>query len=503
MSPATLKVPGRTLGDWLHEINRERRTGKLQIDVAGDERELFFLAGDLYLAPGHPAYDAVKTWTVETRSGTDDSSDESEGVALPGDEATAPPFRQLTGLIIRFSGGAGEIDCVFVSGPGQIRIDLVGPLPTKQLIMECAVWGAEEADLWRRLGGPEISLRACSDLNDEIQDVQLEPREAFLLTRLSPSAVVGELVRQLDLGKDQVLRSLCRLLAVGLVQKVAEEGAGESTSEPRGNLVDRLAQSIEESLDREPLEIESEAHKELLGELFSRMGEVTYFELLAVSPQSSDEEIHQAYFELGRLVHPRHVEKLGLSGKEGAFRVLFEQATEAYLTLNDPVRKLEYIEDIGPSSQAMNEGLTGEKRDQERQELARSHFEKALALAERQDYHSAIQLLEQAVSADPQIEYMTLLGDCQAENPQWLDRAADSYQKALLARPNDPSLHSRLGRVHERRGAKQEAKRAYESALELAPEMESARAGLWRLGGGESPTEKPSLVDRLRRLLRF
>ena len=46
-----------------------------------------------------------------------------------------------------------------------------------------------------------------------------------------------------------------------------------------------------------------------------------------------------------------------------------------------------------------------------------------------------------------------------------------------------------------------EARRAYEAALNVAPEMESARAGLWRLSGGHSvEDEKPTLVDRLRKL---
>lgn len=501
MSPSTLKVPGRSLGDWLREINRDRRTGKLLIALGAEHRELFFLAGELYLAPGHPAFDATKAWSDETRSATEDGK-EGEDERVRGEEPAAPPFKQLTGPIIKLSGGADELDCSFVSGAGQIRIDLVGPLPTRQLIMECAVWGTDEPGLWRRLGGADVELRACAGLEESMTGVQLEPQEAFLLTRLDPPAKVGELVKQLDLGKDQVLRSLCRLLAVGLVERVADENAATDSAEPKEKLVDRFQESIGDSLEKDPLDLEADVHRELLGNLLSRMGEMTFFEMLAVSSQSSDEEIHQAYLELGRVVHPSHAKKLGLTGKEGAFRVLFERATDAYLTLNDPTRKLAYLQDIGPSSQVLVDGPSGETRDQEKQDLARSHYERALAMAERQDYHSAIQLLEQAVNADPQIEYLTLLGDCQAENPQWLERAALSYQRALQVRPGDPSLYSRLGRVYERRGAKVEARQAYESALTVAPEMESAKAGLWRLGGGRPAEIKSSFVDRLRRFLR-
>jgi len=502
MAPSTLKVPGRSLGEWLREIHSERRTGKLQIALEGETRDLYFLAGDLYLAPGHPAFDEAQAWVDETRTLASDSKDGSDRAPHAGDEGAASPFRQLTGPIISLSGGADEFDCTFVPGAGQIRLDLVGPLPTNQLVMECAVWDKDEAGLWRQLGGDQVVLRASVGLGEPMGGIQIDPQEAFLLSRLDPPAKIGELLNQLDLGHEQVLRSLCRLQAVGLIEKLEDENSAEDPAQPKERLVVRFEQSIADSLEKEPLEIEAEVHRELLGNLLGRMGEMTYFDMLAVNSQSSDEDIHKAYLELGRVVHPSHAARLGLSGKEGAFRVLFERATDAYLTLNDPTRKLEYIRDIGPSSQVLTNGPSGQIRDQEKQEMARAHYEKALALAERQDYHSAIQLMEQAVSADPKIEYLSLLGDCQAENPQWLDRAAQSYERALETRPEDPSLFTRLGRVYERRGNRAEARRSYERALAVAPEMEQARAGLWRVTGSQPSVEKPNLVNRLRRLFK-
>lgn len=503
MAPASLKVPGRSLGEWLSDINNERRTGKLQIILSEGDRELYFLAGDLYLAPDHPAYGAAKAWLKESRPHSIENDDVLDGFEPVPEDRVSPPFRQLTGPIIELSGGGVKnLECSFVSGAGQIRLDLVGPLPTKQLIMECAVWGADEATLWRRLGGDKAILRSSSGLDEAMIELQLEPQEAFLLSRLDPPARVGELVNQLDVDKAHVLSSLCRLQAVGLVERLQTEAPGSEATEPKGRLISKFEESIGDSLKNKPLEIDQEQHRELLGNLLSRMGEMTYFEMLAVAPQASEEEVHQAYFELGRLVHPVHTKTLGLTGKEGAFRVLFERATDAYLTLNDPIRRTDYLNKIGPSTQALSEGPSGQKRDLEKQEIARQHYERALSLAERQDFHSAIQLLEQAVKVDPRIEYLTLLGDCQAENPQWLDRAVFSYQWALQVRPGDPYLYSRLGRVHERRGATDDARRAYEAALVAAPEMEDAKAGLWRLGGGRpQAVNKPSLVDRLRRIL--
>ena len=501
MSAETLKAPGRSLGDWLSEICREGWTGKLATTASDNDGSLYFVAGDLYIAPEHPAFTIVEVWLKETERSAAGEED-GESTAAGSGELPPPSFRQLVGPILNLSAGDDGQDWVFESGAGRIPLDLAGPLPTRQLIMELAVIGLDEHGLLRRLGGDQVALRARSGIEDAAAEVELQPGEGFLLSRLDSPATINDMINQLDLDRGVVLRSLCRLHAVGLVVAAEAEDAVEDTAEPKEQLLSRFERRIGNSLEDEPLEIDPQQHRELLGILLARMGEMTYFEMLAETAQSSDEEIHQAYFELGRLVHPGHAARLGLSGKEGAFRVLFERATDAYLTLNNPERRIEYLREIGPSPQHLADGAGGESRDKEKQEVAREHYERALTLADRQDFHSAIQLLEQSVKVDPQAEYLTLLGDCQAENPQWLDRAAANYRRAMQARPGDPSISSRLGRVLERQGDKIGAKRAYESALEVSPEMEVAKAGLWRVGGGSPTEEKVGLADKLRRFFK-
>lgn len=501
MADEILKVPGRSLGIWLREISQEGWTGRLQVDRPEGTRFLYFVAGDLYLAPEHPAFEAASAWVAESVP-AGDSGDDTEAPAEPVSEVAPPPFQQLAGPILSLTAGSDDEECVFETGAGKIPLDLAGPLPTKQLIMELSVFGLDQQGLLRKLGGEEEMLQARPGVEKAMIEVQLQPGEGFLLSRLDLPVTVGELISQLDLNREEVLRSLCRLQAVGLVVSPEQGLPSRDSGEPREQLVSRFERRIGGSLEDKALEIDHQQHRELLGSLLGRMGEMTYFELLAVTAQSTDEDIHKAYFELGRLVHPSHAAGLGLGGKEGAFRVLFERATDAYLTLNDPERKLEYLREIGPSPQHLSGGPEGDNRDHEKQEVAREHYDRALTLADRQDFHSAIQLLEQAVKVDPQAEYLTLLGDCQAENPQWLDRAAFNYQKALQVRPGDPSISTRLGRVRERQGDTDAARRAYEDALEVAPEMENAKAGLWRVGGGTLSPEKVSLADKLKRFFR-
>jgi tetratricopeptide (TPR) repeat protein len=474
MTNTSVQLPGRPFKDWIRDIYVYRKTGLLALAEDSDDC-LFFVAGDLYLSPEHPLFEQATGWIASPTS-----------------------FKALAIEILKSIPDPTVAQTKFREGAAQIRIDLAGPLPTSQLIMETTVWNADEKALLRQLGGEETILVVSAASEPLPPNLDLDPHEAFLLSRLESPQAVGELLHQLDLNREEVLQRLCRLLSINLVRQelgtTEEPGVtGQSTE-----LLARFLERIGESLEREPLALDESQHRQLLKNLIARIGEISHFELLAVGPQSTDDEIHQGYFELGRLVHPSQAPRLGLQGKEGTLQILFERATDAYLTLSDPERKTRYANEISSHSQTTADDLSDDQRREEIRSVARESYQSALSLAERHDYHSAIQLLEQAVKVDPQPEYLALLGDCQAENPKWLDRAAANYGRAVRSRPNDPFVRIKLGRVLERQGEPDRARQEYETALELAPEQPEAIAGLERIGVSISTPSKRNLADRLR-----
>ncbi len=474
MTNTSVQLPGRPFRDWIRDIYLYRKTGILAVtEDSGDD--LFFVAGDLYLSPEHSLFEQARGWIESPTS-----------------------FKSIAIEILTAVPDLNAAQTKFREGAAQIRIDLIGPLPTGQLIMESTVWEADEKALLRQLGGEETILVVSAASEPLPANVDLDPHEAFLLSRLESPQAVGELLHQLDLDKEEVLRKLCRLLSINLVRQ--ELG---TTDEPvvtghSGELLALFLERIGDSLQREPLDLDAAQHRELLKNLISRIGEISHFELLAVGPQSTADEIHKGYFELGRLVHPSQAPRLGLQGKEGTLQILFERATDGYLTLSDPERRARYANEWSSGSQSIADDLSDEQRREEIRSVARETYQSALALAERHDYHSAIQLLEQAVKVDPQPEYLSLLGDCQAENPKWLDRAAANYGRASRSRPNDPFLRIKLGRVYELQRQPDRARQEYEAALELAPAQPEAIAGLERIGVSMTPPNKRNLADRLR-----
>ena len=97
-------------------------------------------------------------------------------------------------------------------------------------------------------------------------------------------------------------------------------------------------------------------------------------------------------------------------------------------------------------------------------------------LAEAEEFHFAIELLQQAVRAEAKPEYFALLGKLQAKNPRWLRAASESLRRAMELGSRDPELAAALDEVQNR----------LESgpSLEQAPESPSGSA---RSRKGEVP----------------
>ncbi len=231
--------------------------------------------------------------------------------------------------------------------------------------------------------------------------------------------------------------------------------------------------------------LETEEHRQRLKELMRQLGELNHYELLGVPLGARIEEIHDAYSELARLVHPSHSRRLGLGDKQGGLELLFERATEAYLTLSDPERTRAYLDRVGGALETEQFQPSPEKRRQELRDMAAEKYRLAVNYAAREEYHFAVQLLEQALEVDSRPEYWVLLGECQGRNPRWLERALYSYSQAVQLSGQDPELRCRLAGCYLRLRQYARAREEYEAALERMPGFPDAITGLKQVAVAE------------------
>ncbi len=446
----------------VRRIYLERETGVLAL---GNADRLFFVSGELYLRPEHPLAPAA---------------------ADAGEEGGEGRRVLAVAAIVDLMSGVTAADFEFQEGIAHISSDLVGPLPTASVLMEGAVRNRDEFQLLKQLGGEERRFVATTG-EESLQSLpDLDPQEAFLLSRLDQPTPVKELLRQADLERGATLEKLCRLQAIDLIRPQEKAVQAESPGILTAELVQRFSDRIRDGLERSPLSLDPRYHRERIGALMRQLGEMTFYELLQVEISSLPEEIHDAYTKLARLVHPSHAAALGLEGKEAGMHLLFERATEAYLTLSDSERTRKYLLEIGPLARSSAGKPSEEVRKKESKGVAEHNFRMAKSMALREEYHFAIELLNQAVRTDPKPEYYALLAECLEQNPKWARKAIFNYSEALELAPADADLRVARAKLFAQIGNTRRAREEFEKVLEAVPgHAEAVRglAGLRRTAG--------------------
>lgn len=465
--PAGSSVP-ESLDARIRSIYLGSETGVLEVGLGSDERRICFRDGDLYLPAEHPL-------ARQAQERLDEASPVAEVELLSF-------LTRIAHAIDAWRSGTVR----FLRGSQHLPEPLVGPLPTFHLVMELAVVGRNGSEVLAELGGEGARYRASRVDARLARQPLLDPEELALLERLRNTASVGELLDEVGVQRYPLLCRLGRFRALGWLSREPEEGGtGFSRAVAR-----RFAERIAKSLERRPLAMDSQAHRRLLAELLAGVGGQNHYELLSVSPNASMEQIHEAYDELARLVHPSHAAKLSLVGREAPLEVLFERATEAYFTLSDPHRRAGYDRSLGLGMARPAAPVDEDTRRIEKKELARGYYERARGMVDGPDAHFAVDLMKDAVRYDPRAEYYVLLAEAQARNPNWRHHAVTSFRRALELDGHGPEIRLRLGQVLEEMEHLEESQVHYRRALHEAgddqPGIRSqAEAGLSRVAALE------------------
>src|SRR5436309_5126152 len=95
-----------------------------------------------------------------------------------------------------------------------------------------------------------------------------------------------------------------------------------------------FAERIARRLAERPLDLDPDFHRERVAGLLRQAGEASFYQLLDLPPTAAAQEVHEAYDQVARLVHPANAPRLGLEGREAVLEVLFERLTQAYLNLS-------------------------------------------------------------------------------------------------------------------------------------------------------------------------
>ncbi len=461
------RLSGDLAQDDLREVVRSlflgRATGVLEAVVESGKRRLFFIDGQLFLPPSNPLATQV--------------SQQLQGEQSP--DVIADLMMRMAAVIRGWRTGTYSFD------PGRAAVppDAVGPLPTAQLVVAAMLQDRDDEALLQRLGGEGGRWVSRPASEGQLRDFTLEPTERELWEELAePASVLTLLQRSLD--RRSMLLHLNRLEALRLIERHEARVRAELLVD--GDVVGRFAERVAQGLHARPIDVSPALHRARLAELLGQLGELSHYQLLGIDADASVEQVHAAYNELARLVHPIHAAQLGLAGREDAMRLLFERATEAYLVLADPDRRRRYNRETGVIQPLAPGAAKGEPQPSS-PEVAEKLYGQARDMVERNEFHYAIELLRKAIQAQPKADYYVLLSEVQQKNPNWLQHASDSMREAVHLAPHMLEYRRQLAALYDRLGDHARARAVWRSILSRAPRDPDALRAMERLG---DPTKK-------------
>ncbi len=469
----------RSIFDLLRELHFLRATGVLEVDGGEHKRRLFLRDGSLYLAGTHPLArrlgELVKALSDSTGSAA----------------ATEARVRciELVERMARVIGDWRTGAYRFRDDPAALAMDLVGPLPTRRLLMVGATVGATPGELVARLGGERSQLVVApeTDPQDAPSDILgLGPEEYFLLERLRQPMTLAAIVAESPFDRETTHKRLVQLLAARKI-RLPERGDSAAPAAPQQDsaLLHSLSNRFARNLKEEPLALSPEEFRARVAELFAGLGAMTYYELLDVEPASAVELVQSKYELVARQVHPANEAAYGLTGLKPMLELLFERATQGYLVLSDPERRRQYNQSQAIDLSASQ--VTGAEREVESKDLARQYFDQAQALVARGDFHYAIELLQLAAKLDRRSEYLLTLARVETKNPKWLDRAVDTCRAALEVEPHSAEVRFLLGEIYEQQGDLDRARAQFTAAVREDPHHLQAGAKLRNLTSPKAP----------------
>lgn len=513
----------------LRRIYRQRLTGKLSCLSVAANKTLYFDQGAIIYAKSTLEEDSLANTMLKTGQLNQQTFQQAStfakekglrfSAALIKGGWVAPDklkdliseqFCQIVYSLFTWESGHYEIR----SGPAR-KSSVKISLSTADIIFE-GLRKIENIDLLKKwLGDFRWKLCVTKDPFLLYQSINLKPKEAFVVSRIESARSIEEILSMGGLPEDETIRTLCGLLAVGLLEWVK----GEKPQEDEGPV--SISQII---VNRKP-EVEVPAFDMKSAATFcyevenvvNTVDSGNYYAILGLSRNATDEEIRRAYTERSQKFHPDHhtqLAKYNLSLRNDLEKI-FTRVSEAYRVLINPMTRQNYDRssrtgstgklnipgevfrdkfnpvnrnDLKPPNNSVNSNIsssrepyknfspsTDQRNNREsfpsisQNSAVQGMFEKGMKYFQVREYKQAYYAFQAAVEAAPQqAEYRMFLARTLLHLSDY-NKAKEQFIKAVELEPRNADYCVELGLLYQRMNMNRQAYQMFEKALELVP----------------------------------
>ncbi len=314
----------------------------------------------------------------------------------------------------------------------------------------------------------------------QYQRVRLVPEEAFLLSRVDGSTTVSQLRRVVPLSREAVTRCLAALVLSGMVELRSAPGTRPSVplspaSAPLPGEPEKAESDIQFTPDQQ------HEYQEVV-RLAADCRQRDYYRRLGLTQGATLNQVHDRYREFVQVYHPDRAREPHLHSLRRELAEISGAIQEAYETLINPEKRSQYAEAMkARPQQNADEKVQDDRRQRARRELARANAQRAQALVRAGDFGAAVQLLDEAVRAEPSAESLLLLARLEQRNPMWTNRVLDHLRLSVTLDPQYSEAWLELAAFWAKRSQKDRQRQCLEKVRAYDPtnaEMNRLLAGL-------------------------
>jgi CheY-like chemotaxis protein/tetratricopeptide (TPR) repeat protein len=200
-----------------------------------------------------------------------------------------------------------------------------------------------------------------------------------------------------------------------------------------------------------------------------------FFQIFDVDRGAEPDAIKAAYFEIAKKFSPDLFANRNLGSSKRKLDELFARVTEAYETITDRQKRDEYMLYLDRKAK----GLPTDVNEVHRSEQL---FEQAMAMIRRRDFRGAKQVLDEALTRNPDPTYYAHLGwvtfNLNQRSQAHVTEAVQHLKRAVTEQENLSIAYQYLGQICFVRGNYGEAHKWWTRCLEFEPNNIEAARGI-------------------------
>lgn len=475
----------------LRDLLARKATGQLVAYRDETVKKVFFKNGFILFATSNLASDRLGDILLARGTITRDQYEESASQVLATGRKQGTILVQIGALAPKdlFRGLIAQVRDIVVSLCGWDRGNwrFLEGLATQEEIVSLrlhpaglifeglALIAADER--WGGVWDPlRFELHPAADAPSSIEQLDAPDAAQRLFSLVEQGRSPLEMARLIDRDERDTAALLYGLALLGLVETRPRPAAQAPAQAP--------------AAAAEPPDAEGRALRQKIASLMAHLSSLSYYQLLAVTPESDVDTIKRSYIALAKEYHPDRFFRPEFEDLQEAVNMIFMRISEAYTTLQNSAARAEYDREV----LQLTVPVSREKAAAAESSLARDQFAKGLSLLNAGDVWSGIQALRWAVNLAPQNpRYHTWLGVALMRTKKRLHEAEEHCKTAIALDYNNAQYYVHLGQVYRTGHLFDKAKKQFETALRLDPKHPGALKEIREM---ESPPTEKGLLDR-------